>query len=943
MSKSFLNSVPSDAVTAFVQAKVEGKSDSTAAGEAKKKLTGQLLAAFDGSGAKWKPLALPLADLVEDGDGLVVPLLDPNVNTTASSSGWDWEFKAGASMRLTADVLDAAQLALLGVTARDGFQVVRYAVEGGLEAAASGGTQAGVWSLKVGASASLKSAIEWYVAGRQQDYLGVALIKALPFMAAPMSLGDQLARAGDPEYWGSTTEFGGTATASFSADASLAKTGWTWGFDGDKAKLVFTLGASVGASVKIDGNFRLRCIVKEAGVQPQGNGKRYGLEVTLERLSTSEKSFAASVSAGLDASALAQSADKWLRASLKDPDSLLDALTNPGTVIADKLQAALEKGLGDSKFKDVVLLAAGYGDQEALAAKLAKRATGSLADEIDKLGDAVLGGIAKADGFVDRWLDRVFGEIELPAALKTKLADLAGKQVDKAKDEAQGAFDKLVGKLDAKTKAAAAEVLKPFGVLGEKIQANLQSAANAISKNEAVQAVKAGLAEYAALREKVLAALSDAQRAKIGIAFSGSWVHTEKSQTFFRATFVPGGDLSGAERLYQALWSGRFEDIRALVSEARGAIHGEPEGWLLVADKLVGRQGVDINLFGISLSEAMTKISELELKVDLAGNVLGAAKASAQGDTVNYWRERHALLALSATRTVEDSGASVQVGFNGAYSAAGNEISAEFLEGMQRTLARVTGGSGSVDVRKLLNAPDAGSTAGKAFFKDASFVLPIAVTHDEFQVFLAADPLALRSTIVNYGMRALDAEEDGRWDEAPSRFLMRLAAALTGTYASDLDRAIAYLDRFPSRWRLDPTDMDNIVYERLGLDPHDMKKGSRLHAQLGPLFRLAKMMRAIVDLQRTTRALRDVMVTMRADDLAGAQSAASAHLRAISDALAAFAISSVTLIGNKEMVSWPFATFAAAFAEAAGRAVPPGFTSCVVLPGSKDAIPLIPT
>ena len=65
-------------------------------------------------------------------------------------------------------------------------------------------------------------------------------------------------------------------------------------------------------------------------------------------------------------------------------------------------------------------------------------------------------------------------------------------------------------------------------------------------------------------------------------------------------------------------------------------------------------------------------------------------------------------------------------------------------------------------------------------------------------------------------------------------------------------------------------------------------------------------------------------------DLAAAQATAFAQLRRATDALEHFSLASLTLIGNDEMVAWPFAAFAAALAEAVGRPVPPGFVASIV-------------
>ncbi len=948
MANKFLEVAAGDAVKAFVDSKLSGGTDPEALDAAKSKLNGALLQAFDDSdkARKWKPLALPLADLRADGDGLDLSLIAPEANHVAKAGDWTWTLNTKASLAIIADVLDDEQLSTLGLAPRDGHQIVRYAVNGELGAGASGGASAGIWSLKAGAQASAKAALEWYIAGANHRRLGQALLEAVPFMVPPMSLEKQLERAGDFEYWGSTAELVGSLGVSFSASTSIVKSGWTWGFDGERAKLSYSLGISGSARFGIEGLFRLRCIVKEAGTRPDGT-KRFGVEVRLERSKSSSKSLALSLSAGIDATALAASADRFLRSQLPDPDKVEDSLallTQPGTAIRDEVRAALEKLLGDSKAKDLVLLTAGFGDQKALAKSLADRIAAPLVDEIDKLGGKFASIAGNASALIDRWLERAFGGLPIAADLRTKLDQLADAQIAGAKKKFEGAVAKIEGDIKDKTLAAATKLLEPLAALGDKIQAELQDVAAKISETQAADAITRGLAEYAKLRKRVLDVLGDAQRAKIALTLAGTLEDTRLNQTFFRATFVPADDLGAAERLFQALWSGRLDDLVVLVESARrsGAIHGEPEGWLLRASKRVSTASTSINLFGFTIDNKVVKTSELQLQADLAGNVLASGKSTVQADAASYWTERHAKMVLSVVRANASGPAAIEFAFNGAYSAKGRDMTAELFEGMQRALARVAGGSGTLDIRALLKGPDGQSMDDKHFRRNVAFLLPMTLQGDEFRRFLDTAPDDLRRAIVRFGMRALDAEFGEVWDVPPSALLRDLAARVDGQFDDEMARHIACFGRFPSRWSARPSNMSSSVYERLGLDARLMIDGSELHRMLGTMFRLSVLLNAIVELQAQCHSLRSALEAVDPTQLAQSEAAARVPLRAITDALARFSVASQTLVGNSEMVSWPFATFAAAMAQFCGRAVPPGFVACAVLPGQENSpIPLI--
>lgn len=946
MAAGFLKITAANAVQAFVAAKLAGQSDQAAGEAASDKLEGGLRAALDPSGSlqKWKPLALPLADLAADGAGTELPLATPSTSHDAQVGDWQWTLKADASTRLVADVLDADQLALLQLPPRDGHQVVRYAIGGTLSAGTSGGSSAGAWALKAGAEASAAADLEWYVAAANQKRLGEALVEAVPFLLPPMSLADQLERAGDFEYWGSSVDLSGGLSASFEAEAAVAGTGWTWGFDGERAQLGLSLGVSGSARLQLAGKFRLRCIVKEAGQHADGT-KRYGVEVTLNRLKTEEHALALSLSAGLDATALAASADRFLRSHLPDPTQVsasLALITNPGTALGEKLQAALESKLAGGKLKDLVLVAAGFGDPAALAKSLASRVARPLMDEIDKLGSALATQAVDVDALLTRWLERAFGAIPLADEQRAVLKTLVAAQVAAAKTQLDGQLASLSTALQGKTLGAAAAVLAPFATFGEQVQARLAGVAQKIGAEDAVQAVNQALADYAQLRADVLKVLGDAQRAKLSLTLAASLETSRSSETFFRGLFVAAP--RPAERLFQALWSGRLESLAALVADARasGALVGEPEGWLLRSAQRVSRESVTIHLLGLKLQDSVTRTSHLKLRADLAGNVLASADGGVEADVQNYWTERHARLVLSVLRTGD---AAPAFAINGAFSARGRDITPDMFNGMQRTLLRVSGGSGTLDIRRLLRAPDGESMADKDFRGKVGFLLPIALQPAEFQAFLGTPPQALRQSMVVFGLRAMDAEYEDQWDEAPSAFLASLATALTGSFASEAAHLVAYLDRFPSRWSANPSHMASKDYENLGLDASLMKGGSfgtPLHRKLGKMFRLAQMTKSIAELQLHCASLGAVLSDATLASLEQAESRARQPLRQITSALASFAVASQTLIGVDETVSWPFAAFAATLAEACGRPVPPGFIACAVLPGQESQpVPLI--
>jgi hypothetical protein len=763
-----------------------------------------------------------------------------------------------------------------------------------------------------------------------------------------MSLAAQLERAGDFEYWGCAVQLGGTLGASFEAGTAVAGSAWAWGLDGDQAKLGLSLAASGTVALQLAGDFRLRCRTVPAGTRPTGD-KRYGIEVVLERLRNSTRSLALELSAGLDAGALAGTADRLLRSHLPADaalDTALGLLTQPGQATADRLRDTLARVFADARLQPLRLAAAGLGDAQDLAAALAARATAPLADAIDRLAGRIDGSAAQVDALLEPWLPQSFGPaaaLALPA--RELLHERIGAHLAAVRTLVDDTVAGLAQRLAGTAGDAAGAVLAPLATLGEKIQARLQDLPGAIGASAAAQAVVQGLADYVQLRDRLLAALSDAQRAKVALAAAATVDQTAAAQTFFKAVFVAAEDAAPAEALFRALWSGHLEGVAPLMAAAAasGAIFGAPEGWLVRVAKRTSTLALDINVFGVDLAaNRRIKTSELQLKADLAGNLVGHGAGSVDDLVSNYWNQREAHLALSAVprRRADGGPATVEFAFNGAYSAIGRGMTPALFDAMQRALAQVAGGGASVDVRTLLRAPDGGALDDKAFRRNVGFLLPIALAPEEFARFLEADDTTLQLAVTRFGLRGLDAQYAERWGHAtPGLQLLELARG-AGLQAGD-DTALArdYLLRFPPRLQRASSTPGN-VFEQLGLAP--MPDGAPLFRKLRVYQRLALCVRAIVSLRDACRALGATLAGAPLADLAAAQATAFAQLRRATDALEHFSLASLTLIGNDEMVAWPFAAFAAALAEAVGRPVPPGFVACAVLRGQEARpIPLI--
>ena len=953
MTSPLFDLAAADAVEAYVVAKLAGQTDLRARAAARDLLVAPLQAVFDqpGMADKWKALSLPLSDVAVDVGRVQLALLLPTPRPLTQVGDLKWGLRADVAGELTIDVLGAEQLDALGLVPRDGHQLVRYALHGALQAETAGSARSGLWSVSAQGQASADATLAWTIAAPSHRRLGEALLAALPFMAAPMSLADQLERAGDFDYWGASVDLAGALSASFSAGATLERPGWTMGFEGERVRMGFSAGLSGQVAMQIGGAFRVCCLTREAG-RTAGGDKVYGIEVVVERQQSRSQALALELSAGIDASALASAADAYLQSQLPpsvEPDALLDALTRPGTVRVAEIRAGLAHTLAGSNMKDLVSLATGFGDPQVLASELAARAAGPLADEIDKLaatlGTTTADATAGKSAAVQAWLGRAFAGVRLAPEQRAALQDFAVGQLNGAGGLAEGALVQLAQRLQGRSLAAATALLQPLAALGDLIQAELGAVAE-VSAGLAQTAVAAGQARYVALRAQVLSAFSDAQRAKVALAAAASLEESAGSQVFLRLTFVPAGDLAAAQRLYQALWNGHLADLPTLLEDARrsGALYGEPEGWLTRVAGRVSKLSLHIGVFGVDIGQTLVKTTELQLKADLAGNVIASGAGQVDAAVSNYWNERDARLSVAVRMGTGDGSSRVpEIWFNGAYSAMGRGMDRELFEAMQRTLVRVAGGQGVLDLRALLQGIGIDAQDDDAFRAQVGFLLPIALSADEGQAFLDATDAQLQRAVTRYGLRALDGEYEGRWRSGlPSTELLELARCVGGSFADQTEQLTSYLKRFPRRWPRNASTMSSAVYAALGLETSLMKRNSPLHRDLGVYCLLSRLVAAIVELRDACRALARTLSASGLQNLAEVHDKAGTHLRAAADAMAAFSVPSLTLIGNDEKVAWPFATFAAVLADTVGRKVPPGFVACAVLKGREDRpIPLI--
>ncbi len=944
---AFLKSAASGAVEAFVKSLLAGKNQAAAEAAAKASLSGALVMVD----SRWAKLAMPLsqvaAEEVNQPDDRRIDLFDSGKPHDAKSLGLVWKLSAAAGAGVEIDVLDAGQLDKLGIKPKDEKRlVVAYAITGGLGASASGNHPAPVWQIGIAASATLDTRCEWYVAAPDSERLGRAFLSALPLMPAPMNLPALLDVADHPDFWGCTTKIEGALQAGFTAKASWSLSGTSVGFDGKQAAFGLSLGVNGHASFALGGKFRLRCMPAR-----QDNGT-FKLRVSLDQLDTKEKSLGLELAFGADFSALARSAEAYLRSRTPEVNTdLLDKLTNPAASISKELEAALRKLLGDTGLTDLVPLFAGSGSKDKAVAALAAELVGPLTDKLDILSADLQNNPAAAKQLAEQLLAGLLGKVPATNAASAKVLAFVQDAIGQVLGKLDEGVQELATKLSGTAGNAAEKVLAPLAAFGEQVAEAVGDLSDAISKQKAVKAIRKALTLYGELRSKVLSVLGDAQRAKITATLGIAMQESRSRHVVFEADFEPVADLAPAERLFQALWSGDLRQFSPLIeaATASGSVTNV-SGWLELAAKRVVKESFTLNAFGFAFSNTLLRTSDLVLRSDLSGNLLALnGNAGATVKTHNPWVSREASLGINVK--LADAGtpqARAAIEFAGAFSASGKNLDEDLFNDLQRSVALLTRNEVPLDLRRLVGTPDPSDETGfKNVWNDATFMLPMSMTADEFSGLARAGDTTARLTILRWALAAMDRSLPGtnifREDEPPPSELFR--GSTNEVIGSTSDAAqLAYLDVYPKR-ALRWTELARHS-EKYGFGV--VKIGGTaspaISAQrkLVQFHRLARAVNAFADLRRACHNLDAELARASTTSSEVVFERCFKHLREASDSLSLFAIASETLVGNREPVSWPLVAFACALAEVTRGEKGARFLPLVVLASRPDRpIPLI--
>jgi len=875
------------------------------------------------------------SNLAKTGEAeLALPLLDKSVAKDGSlSTDWTWNASIEANAALAVDLLTEEDLEALPVKPDAGHTLIVY----GASISAGGTLGANADHLpwgKVGASAGGKRGADmrWYIQAADSVTLLAALEAAQNHFVWPHDLQGMLRQALRTDWFGMAYELDGEAQLAIDVDASLQGPGVTFSLNGDTSTVGLSFGLKAGFKAARKSRWKLSAMVEPRALP--GGAAVLGLRVQLHDLKQNSSSGSVAFTAGADFSAVAASAERALRAAWPavERSELLDALTQPGTVVADDLRGLIDQEL-DGSLKPLAAVLAGGKPSADLRAGLVDKITFGLADVLD----GALGKIAdeKADlhQVATAWLHQLLGPAAVSVKVDEKIQALVSKSLDQATDRLQQAIESLRKQIVGKAQTQIDAVLKGLGELGAQFDDKLTD----LNDNGVSAAITKALKQYADRRDKLLGVLADSHRQKLTLALAAASALETGSEAAFDVWFRPDDSVTPeAQALFDALYAGQLLTLPELVraAAARGAI-ADAKGWLLSTSKTLQEQRVTLNFFGVEIGSRSTWLRDVAVKTDLVTGDLLAVNAGLSGETAifNPWKNRTARLGLRLDLSGERAASrQLAVSLDGAFTAKQENTNRQKVQDLLNAYADATGTQQS-DISQFLELPPASDSDGlRRFWKSLTIAVPVALDGRQWASFAAMDAAQIERVSTEVALAQFQRRyvADSLFSKDPVGDLRRLVVSVRDLKKADNVDVLSYLKLFPERHVGAFSAAD--AARKVGIEASD----STLHSPGARRFlayhRLSATIQAPLRLRDLAAEASRVVQSLPAHpDPVAVRQLLEPIMARMQDALAPVALVSETWLGlgllgaKDEPVAWPFVSFVTTMARLAGLPVPPGF------------------
>jgi hypothetical protein len=877
---------------------------------------------------------------------LALPLLDKSATQDGALSGdWTWSASVEANASLAMDLLSDEDLGALTIRPDTGHTLIVYG--GSLAVGGKLGAHADSlpWG-KVGIEAhGQRSAdVRWYVQAKDDATLLDALLSAKRHFVWPHDIQGMLRMAGRTDWHGLTTELTGEAQLSIDVDAAVQGTGWTFTMNGESASVGLSFGIKAGFKASRSSRWELSAMVEPFA--PPGSAPALGLRIKLHDLKQSSRSASAELRAGADFSAVTTAAERVLRAAWPDlPKSkLLDALTQPGTAIADQLRSLVDKKL-DGPLQQIASVLVGGKPTDELRGSLVDKLTSGLVDVLD----GALGDLANAQANVDkalaRWLNQVLGKAADSLTVDDDIKAFVSDALKQGTAGVENAITGLKAQLVNKTQAEVDALLKPLGELG----AQFDKSFSRLNDNAASAAIRGALQRYADLRDKLLAAITDAHRQKVMLTIGGSFTQDTAREVAFEAWFRPDDTMTPeAERLFNALYGGGLLALPELVQAAtvKGAV-ADVKGWLMSTRQTLEKQRVTLNFFGVEIGSSSTWLRDVSVKADLVtGNLSGVAKALVETAIFNPWKNRSARLGVQLELIGADRASrQVAASLDGAFTASKENTDTRTVQDLLNAYADATGAQ-RTNIGTLLTIP-AADDAARRFWKSMTIAVPVALDAQAWGKFSRLDEATIERVSVEIALAQFQRRylSDSLFSDDPVQDLRDLIQSVTAAKRADNATIMGYLKLFP----VDYVNSFSAAREarKIGIDAVDSQLHDRGARRFMAYHRLSATVQAPLRLRAAAvEATSQLLALPEHPDPVVAREILDPIMRRMQKALAPVALVSETWLGigilgaKDEPIAWPFASFITSMATLAGLNVPPGFVP-VAQTGDQPPVKLL--
>ncbi len=537
-------------------------------------------------------------------------------------------FKANAGLSLVMQAMDknAVPLQSVGLTCADTERMFKLGLLGNLVLGAGGSLPLGfigsTSSVSAGLSITGTATLDYYYTDSAKWLFVEALIHDLPHLASPLDAVDIAAEMKN-NLAAIQLNIGGTLIANLGISA-----GTTWGtqFNVKDTSVDLDTKAQVGASVQAGYQAKLNLAGSWNVLVKPNSQNRNTLNVKVFKATSSSKSSTFSLGASIGISGLDVVGDAVIKKYMPDASALLTALT-PYLNMGDLLKQEVIKQLADllkvgaGGTEDTLknaLVSALVGDSRAadLSNVFGEAAKTALNSELTLLATHV-----GDEGL--KLLTKIVADLKLATDLAKKVIDTASSKMNGLLNDLENQLKTYLTKIITDNQNIVTVLFKPLETVGVDMK-TLIGDINTISQ-QLLGPVIAYLTKYQNLRKKITDAIATSKSLTLGMYIKRISESSDAMNTFLEFQVDTSNANAGA--YYQEMLAGNFSNAL----EAAGKSVNGSDGIMLSGGNFKASAShkmtsdITLNIFGAQFTSQTLMSSDVQVEVDVAGNIMLAS------------------------------------------------------------------------------------------------------------------------------------------------------------------------------------------------------------------------------------------------------------------------------------------------------------------------------